>query len=286
MLLMSLMVIQDGNRWDLTDYLCWLIILSFIIGPLYLLNRSIREKMQAQKGGWHKFATTLGLTYERGRKSVSSFGKMTGTYKGRKLKIDTVKKTVSAGEYGTDTVENMHFTMYVKNKTGGFFNLERKGLFSGSSTFIKRKLSGLQQIQIGDPIFDRKFSILSDTKEIAPLGLASVSLRNRLIKVEGLIHGRLRGQELSFTKNGLDADIGRLRSLVDLLYDFAEAVDKQNFEEQLVSIYDLAQDLGENPSTISHWCQNLYISSKYLSVDQAELIRNYRIMILEGLEVK
>ena len=55
---------------------------------------------------------------------------------------------------------------------------------------------------------------------------------------------------------------------------------------QRVSIYDLAQELGENPSTISNWCQNLNINSKYLNVEQVELIRNYRIMILEGLEVK
>jgi hypothetical protein len=55
---------------------------------------------------------------------------------------------------------------------------------------------------------------------------------------------------------------------------------------RLLSINELSQELGENPSTIRQWCQNLNIKSKYLNVEQAERIRNYGIAIREGLEVK
>ena len=75
--------------------------------------------------------------------------------------------------------------------------------------------------------------------------------------------------------------IGELRPTTD-----RRVVKELQKTGQVVSIYDLAQELGENPSTISYWCKKLNIKSKYLNVEQTELIRNYRIMILDGLKVK
>jgi hypothetical protein len=170
---------------------------------------------------WQQLCNEIGARYVDG-----------GFWKGDKVEAHVGEWAVTLDTYSVST-GNTHVTYtrirapYV-NMDGFRFTIYRKSVFSGIG-----KLLGMQDIEIGDPEFDREF-IIKTNNEVKAIALFSNEKIRRLIQAQPSIHLEIKGDngwfgrsfpegvdELYFQVAGIIKDIERLKSLYEL---FAEVL--------------------------------------------------------------
>jgi hypothetical protein len=170
---------------------------------------------------WQQLCKEIGADFVKG-----------GGWKGNRVQAHVGEWTVTLDTY---TVSNgKTLTTYTRirapyvNMDGFRFTIYRKSLFSGLGKFF-----GMQDIEIGDPEFDRDFIIKSNNAAKA-MALFSNQKISRLIQAQPSIHLQVKGDEgwfgtsfpqgvdeLYFQVMGVIKDIERLKTLYAL---FAEVL--------------------------------------------------------------
>ncbi len=169
---------------------------------------------------WRRLSEELSAQY------VSSFwsgDRVVATYKEWELVLDTF--TVNTGNT-TSTYTRMR-APYI-NKDGFAFTIYRSGFFSALGKFV-----GMQDIPIGDPVFDEKFVIKSNSEAQVRRFLRNPNLK-ALIAAQPHIRLEVQDDEglfskaypdgvdlLKFVSGGVIKDMNQLRNLFTL---FAEAL--------------------------------------------------------------
>lgn len=153
-----------------------------------------------------------------------------GFWRGNKVQAHVGEWTVTLDTYTVSTGKS-HVTYtrmrapYV-NVDGFRFTIYRKNLFSGLGKFL-----GMQDIEIGDPEFDRDFIIKSNYESKAMALFSNQKIR-QLIQAQPSIHLQVKDDEgwfgasfpegvdeLYFQVTGVIKDVQRLKALYEL---FAE----------------------------------------------------------------
>ena len=170
---------------------------------------------------WQQLCKEIGADFVKG-----------GLWKGNKVQAYVGEWTVTLDTY---TVSNgKTLTTYTRirapyvNMDGFRFTIYRKTLFSDLGKFF-----GMQDIEIGDPEFDRDFIIKSNTAPKAMALFSNQKIR-RLIQAQPSIHLQVKGDEgwfgtsfpqgvdeLYFQVTGVIKDVARLKALYEL---FAEVL--------------------------------------------------------------
>ena len=157
-----------------------------------------------------------------------------GFWKGDKVQADHGDWTVTLDTYTVSTGKT--HAVYTRMRApfvnpGGFrFTVYRKSIFSGIG-----KLMGMQDIEIGEPMFDHDFIIKSNSDSRVRALLASSRIRE-LIAAQKSISFAVKDDEgwfgpkfpegvdeLYFQVNGVIKDVERLKQLYEL---FAETLDR------------------------------------------------------------
>jgi hypothetical protein len=170
---------------------------------------------------WQQLCKEIGADFVRG-----------GFWRGHRVQARVGEWTVTLDTYTVSTGKS-HVTYtrmrapYV-NADGFRFTLYRKTLFSGIG-----KLLGMQDIEVGDPDFDRDFIIKSNHETKAMALFLNEKIR-RLIQAQPNIHLEIKDDEgvfgasfpqgvdeVRFQVAGLIKDMDRLKALFEL---FAEVL--------------------------------------------------------------
>ena len=170
---------------------------------------------------WRRLCKEIGADFVKG-----------GFWKGNKVQAHVGEWTVTLDTYtvsnGKSNVTYTRIRAPYTNMDGFRFTIYRKTLFSDLGKFF-----GMQDIEIGDPGFDRDFIIKSNNVAKAMALFSNEKIR-RLIQAQPSIHLQVKGDEgwfgtsfpqgvdeLYFQVPGAIKDLERLKALYEL---FAEAL--------------------------------------------------------------
>lgn len=194
--------------------------LAFIGGWLisYLDSRSHRTD-------WNRVAADAGLAVSNDRLS-SNRPILSGSFRGRDVQIRTQWTPYSGGSYGHLTIPTTHIYVDANNPVQAHLRLVKQGIDIGWLRF-----AGIRDVVIGDAAFDRQFLIKSQPEAFAvALFHRRDMLRYDLRKMPVLWQFvELSGDELTYAQFGIQRDVRKLRFLLNLLCDLAEAVEQESF---------------------------------------------------------
>lgn len=183
------------------------LIVGLVLAVSYLGRRG-------QVMGWRALAEGAGLSYEGGRFFFSA-PRVTGRYRGRQVTLDTFTRRT-----GDSRTTYTRILMFVNNQANIYLAMYQESVFSKMGKFF-----GLQDVQIGDDEIDRRFVIKSKPETFAASLLSYINLRQRLLEARRL-NVEVDGREITFEQVGVIRDVERLRFLIDLLSDLADAVER------------------------------------------------------------
>ena len=177
----------------------------------------------SRKEMWQKLSEAVGGRYVDG-----------GFWKGDKVQIDHEDWTVTLDSYavstGKTTVVYTRMRAPFVNPTGFRFLVYRKSMFTGLGKFF-----GMQDIEIGDSLFDEDFVVQSTDEDRIKLLLSAPKLRELIAAQKEINFGVKNDEgwfgtkfpegvdELHFVRTGIIKDVERLERLYEL---FAETLDE------------------------------------------------------------
>jgi hypothetical protein len=181
----------------------------FFVGVIAMLYFSRR----AHEKAWRELAESTGLTYESGGFLGSPL--VTGTYRGHQLTLDTFTRGT-----GKSRQTYTRMVLFVNNQTNAYLALYQESVFSKVGKFF-----GMQDVQVGDEDFDRRFIIKSRPENYVSGLLMTGDLRQKLLEARS-VNIELDGRELHFEQLGFLTKQEYLRSVFDLLSDVAAAIER------------------------------------------------------------
>ena len=145
-------------------------------------------------------------------------------YREWRILLDTYTDTTSTGATTTSTTYTRMRVPFI-NKDGLYFKISREGFLSSIGKFF-----GMQNIEIGDPFFDKQFVIKGNNPEKIELLLADGRIKE-LCHRQPRIHLRIKDDEgwfgpdfpegvdeLYFECAGVIKETARLKALFELFY--------------------------------------------------------------------
>ncbi len=181
-------------------------ILTFVFMGVLIIGIIIWVVISRQKQAeaWKQFANELGAEFVEGR--FLGANKVQAQVKDWTITLDTY--SVSSGD-SSDVYTRMRAPLH--NKDGFQFTIFRTGLISKLD-----KALGAQDIEIGDPDFDRDFTIQGNNETRVRALLGSLGIR-QMIQGQKSIRLGVRDNELRFEVQGVVKDLERLRSIFELV---------------------------------------------------------------------
>jgi hypothetical protein len=149
-----------------------LIILVLSLGINYLQWRAWHNR-------WREFALNLGLQYERyksKRALIFQWARIQGTYQGYALRIGRFTK--GSGRY--KKIYTM-IALGVQNPVSESMKILPKRWSSGLRHSLTRKDDGLENVELGDELFDRKFEVKASSAQFAQNVLAALNIKQGLL---------------------------------------------------------------------------------------------------------
>ena len=134
---------------------------------------------------WSQIAKDIGGQYTDG----GFFGKDVLVYRHGEWQILLDTYTVSSGKYST-TYTRIRAPFV--NKDGLYFKIYRENVFSSIGKFF-----GMQDIEVGEPLFDENFIIKGNNQEKVKLLLSDKNLK-KLVEKQPDIYIEIRDDEGSF----------------------------------------------------------------------------------------
>ncbi len=163
----------------------------------------VRATRQKQDTAWGQLASEIGAEFVKG-----------GFFRSNKVQAKVREWTVTLDTFSVSSGDSS--TVYTRmraplqSKDGFQFTIFRIGFISKLD-----KALGAQDIEIGDPDFDREFVIQGNNEPKVRALLANLRIR-QLIQGQKSIRLGVRDNELRFEVQGVIRDVERLKSLFEL----------------------------------------------------------------------
>lgn len=207
---------MDDLLSSLTCGMPFIFILFFaaIVGLSVFFAYWQRQKMLEQ---WDQLAMRTGMTLDRGSWLVKP--RLSGEY--RRHSMDLTTYTVSHGRSSTT------YTLITLNLTSsrGMLNLSPSGVLGGAIT----KALGMQDVQIGNEEFDKRFTIKSEPPEFADEILGGdLILCDSIARLKsGWFELKVEGSQMHYREVGRETNPDRLEAMFNTLSDLANKIDGQ-----------------------------------------------------------
>jgi hypothetical protein len=185
------------------------LILAVFAGSVFLIFRGGR----AQGNTWAEVASRMGLTFKPG--GLFTTPVVDGEYRGRRLHANIYTSGMSRHEriYTAATVTlkgPVDWNMQLSLRSG-----PADSLTSGAS----------QDVQIGNPQFDERFSIRSDQPERAQRLLGRAGTQALIMALPHVLSLELQGQVLTYRQRGGGEDAEVLVRILTTLSDLADVIE-------------------------------------------------------------
>jgi hypothetical protein len=194
----------------------WAIVIVVVFVGIAVLVSYLQRKAEGR--AWGELASQLGLAFEPGANPWAPPA-VKGTYGGHALVLDTFSRLRWHGQHANRKLFT-RAVMTVSNPADLQLALYEESVFSQMG-----KILGVTDIQVGDAAIDRRFTIKGRPEEQIKTLLTSEALRQSLLSVRS-INLSLEGTTIRYEHPGVEKDVTRLRSVLDLLSEFATAVEQ------------------------------------------------------------
>jgi hypothetical protein len=195
------------------DFGSVLLIILFYVVLVVLMQDASYSNRQSRRRAWSKLAARTGLAFEPGR--FWRTPTVTGTYRGHALTLDTFTR-----DSGHSSTRDTRIILFVNNRANLYLALYEKTIVSKISKFL-----GMQDIQIGDDEFDRRFMIKGRPEDNVMRLLGDSALHTKIMDARSF-NVEVDGRELHFEERYVNLDLDYVQSLFDLLTDIAVGVEQ------------------------------------------------------------
>lgn len=184
----------------------------------------IRQKRKLREN-FASFAEKLGCTAQIPQGYFGGFPSLTGNYRKRPLSVYMFTRSSGSGKSRSTTTYTA-FKIDVNNSENFEFNIFEQGFF----TTIATKL-GMQDIQIGDDVFDKEFIIKSNNEPMV-INLLTPGIKQQFMEMAERYPSfgiKLSGQQFYYeTANTLasGAFAEKLETLINFIGDLADRVEE------------------------------------------------------------
>ncbi len=190
--------------------LAWPLFIAAVFALFYF------AKMQKGKvdQSWKKIAAMTGLSFED--KGILFFAnpRMKGNYKGKNIEVFT-----EARGYGRSRQTYTIAQAGCRNPEGIRLRVYNEGIFQKIG-----KVFGVQDIKVGSEQYDSRFMFqLSDPR--MSHNVFSPNILSGIGRLEGWIDIRLENNIVRFERLGLIEDAEKIKAVMDVIADIAEAAD-------------------------------------------------------------
>jgi hypothetical protein len=191
------------------------IVAAFSLAIAVLAIALSYRQRQVMLERWDQLAMRTGLILERGSWLVKP--RVTGQYRRRGLDLTTYTRS-----HGKSSTTYTLITLQISNNRGGI-TLSPSGALAGAIT----KALGMQDIQIGNEEFDKRFTVKSQPPEFAIDILGSdPMLCDSITRLKtGWFELKIEGVLLAYREVGRETNPDRLESMFNTLSDLADKVD-------------------------------------------------------------
>ncbi len=190
-----------------------LLVVLFVVVVFVLALGGSYYSLQSRRRAWNELANRTGLTFEPG--SFWRTPTVTGTYRGHALTLDTFTR-----DSGHSSTRDTRIILFVNNRANLYLALYEKTIVSKISKFL-----GMQDIQVGDDEFDRRFMIKGRPEDNVMRLLGDSALHTKIMDARSF-NVEVDGRELHFEERYVNLDLDYVQSLFDLLTDIAVGVEQ------------------------------------------------------------
>jgi len=177
-------------------------------------------RVRRQASAWRKLAARTRLQYKPAGCLSTTGAQVVGKYRGRRVDLYAYSPSVD------DVLDAMCIKLQVSNPEDGCLALAHTPIGRAIGSFLVPR----RQVQTGDELFDRQFSISSKPQSFAAAVLVLPDLRQRLLHLRENTTIEFKGGQLSLERAALEWDEAYLHFLFDLLCELADAVESAGGE--------------------------------------------------------
>lgn len=194
-----------------------------LITLVLILSRSQGgDEIRQMAKGWQELARRLSLKYASPDRSPDSVN-VRGHYQGYPISLRLRRRT-AIGRDSQTIVTYTRIEVGIKNQARIYARLYKKGAFKHTD-----KAFGVPNVTFGSAELDNRFDVKSSPAEFVPKAISSRrQLYQRLLAIhtEHNVGIELEGDVLVFEQQGIEASPDYLQTILDLLVEFAQAVEQ------------------------------------------------------------
>lgn len=195
---------------------CVLLAIPTFFVCVFVLIVFLASKQKNKYGETLKsLALELGGEYKKGSLLINPV--LSGEYKGRRLFIDTFSRTREDVDGHHETTYYMRVQLWHKGSVKGEVSVYREGFLSGLG-----KMLGAQDIQIGNPEFDKEFMVRGED-ELQVKKLLDVDLQKKLLESKTPL--KVMPDRVYFESGVHIADKEKILKILDLMSYVADKVE-------------------------------------------------------------
>lgn len=195
------------------------VVILFILAAMGLAAFIGYWQRQRTSRKWSRLATRTGLTLEGGSWLVKP--RLHGEYRRHSLELTTY--TESSGTPGDSSSATFTLiTLYLSN------NSKMLAISPAGVTGAISKALGMQDVEIGNEAFDKRFTIKSQPPEFAGELLGSdTMLCDRIagLRKSGWFELRVEGSQMTYRERGTETNPDRLEAIFNTLSDLADKIE-------------------------------------------------------------
>ena len=196
------------------------VVILFILAAMGLAAFIGYWQRQGTSRKWSQLAARTGLTLEGGSWLVKP--RLHGEYRRHTLELTTY--TESSGTPGdSSSATYTLITLYLTN------NSKMLAISPSGLTGAISKALGMQDVQIGNEAFDKRFTIKSQPPEFAGELLGGDTMLCDSIaglRKSGWFELRVEGSQMTYRESGRETNLDRLEAIFNTLCDLADRVDE------------------------------------------------------------
>jgi hypothetical protein len=195
------------------------VIILFILAVMGLAAFIGYWQRQRTSKKWSQLAARTGLTLEGGSWFVKP--RLHGEYRRHTLELTTY--TESSGTPGDSSSATYTLITLYLTHSSKMLAISPSGL-----TGVISKVLGMQDVQIGNEAFDKRFTIKSQPPEFAGelLGGDTVLCDSvARLKKSGWFELRVQGSQMTYRESGRETNPNRLEAIFNTLSDLADRIE-------------------------------------------------------------
>jgi hypothetical protein len=173
--------------------------------------------------GWQELARRLSLKYYPPPERSSEGASVRGHYQGYPITLRLRQRT-AIGRDNQTIIPYTRIEVGIKNQARIYARLYKKGAFKHTD-----RAFGVPNVTFGSAELDNRFDVKSNPAEFVP---RAISNRRQLyqqllaVRTEHNVGIEIEGETLVFEQQGIETSPDYLQTIMDLLIEFAQAVEQ------------------------------------------------------------